>query len=60
MKRQKFKRVKTSDGVVLKSGLEEVVYNYLNRVKVNFTYEGMKIIYFQPEIKKTYQFKIHN
>jgi predicted small secreted protein len=55
MKRQKFKRVKTSDGVVLKSGLEEVVYNYLNKVKVNFIYEGMKIVYFQPEIKKTYK-----
>ena len=54
MKRQKFKRVKTSDGVVLKSGLEEVVYNYLNKVKVNFIYEGMKIVYFQPAIKKTY------
>ena len=54
MKRQKFKRVKTSDGVVLKSGLEEAVYNYLQKVKVLFTYEGMKIVYFQPAIKKTY------
>ena len=55
MKRQKFKRVKTSDGVVLKSGLEEAVYNYLQKVKVLFTYEGMKIVYFQPAIKKTYK-----
>ena len=62
MKRQKFKRVKTSDGVVLKSGLEEAVYNFLNKVKVNFIYEGMKIVYFQPEIKKTYtpDFPIQN
>ena len=54
MKRQKFKRVKTSSGVVLKSGLEEEVFNYLTKQKINFTYEGMKITYFQPEIKKTY------
>ena len=62
MKRQNFKRVKTSDGVVLKSGLEEAVYNFLNKVKVNFIYEGMKIVYFQPEIKKTYtpDFPIQN
>ena len=62
MKRQKFKRVKTSDGVVLKSGLEEAVYNYLHKVKVNFIYEGMKIVYFQPAIKKTYtpDFPIQN
>ena len=62
MKRQKFKRVKTSDGVVLKSGLEEAVYNYLQKVKVLFTYEGMKIVYFQPAIKKTYtpDFPIQN
>ena len=54
MKRQQFKRVKTSDGSVLKSGLEEAVFNYLHKVKLNFTYEGMKIVYFQPAIKKTY------
>ena len=31
-------------------------------VKVNFIYEGMKIVYFQPEIKKTYtpDFPIQN
>ena len=51
MKRQQFKRVKTSDGSVLKSGLEEAVFNYLHKVKLNFTYEGMKIVYFQPAIK---------
>ena len=54
MKRHQFKRVKTSSGAVLKSGLEEAVFNYLNKVKINFTYEGMKIVYFQPALKKTY------
>ena len=54
MKRHQFKRVKTSSGAVLKSGLEEAVFNYLNKVKINFPYEGMKIVYFQPALKKTY------
>ena len=54
MKRHQFKRVKTSSGAVLISGLEEAVFNYLNKVKINFTYEGMKIVYFQPALKKTY------
>ena len=54
MYKQKFKRVQISKGVVLKSGLEEVVYKYLTENKCNFVYEGMKITYFQPETKKTY------
>jgi hypothetical protein len=53
-KRQKFKRVQISNGVVLKSGLEEVVFKYLTNNKCAFTYEGMKITYFQPETKKVY------
>tara|TARA_B110000259_G_C13774909_1_gene306185 strand:+ start:155 stop:619 length:465 start_codon:yes stop_codon:yes gene_type:complete len=52
--RQKFKRIKISDKVVLKSGLEEVVYNHLVNNKIAFTYEGLKITYFQPEQKRTY------
>jgi hypothetical protein len=53
--RQKFKRVQISKGVILKSGLEEVVFNFLKDNKCSFKYEGMKITYFQPEIKKTYK-----
>ena len=52
--RQKFKRVKISEKVTLKSGLEEVVYNHLVENKISFTYEGLKITYFQPEQKRTY------
>ena len=52
--RQKFKRVQISKGVILKSGLEEVVFTYLKKNKLSFKYEGLKITYFQPEIKKTY------
>ena len=52
--RQKFKRIKISDKVVLKSGLEEVVYNHLIENKCSFKYEGIKITYFQPEQKRTY------
>ena len=52
--RQKFKRVKISDKIVLKSGLEEVVYNHLIENNCSFKYEGLKITYFQPEQKRTY------
>ena len=52
--RQKFKRIKISDKVVLKSGLEEVVYNHLIENNCSFKYEGLKITYFQPEQKRTY------
>ena len=53
--RQKFKRVQISKDVILKSGLEEVVFNFLKDNKCSFKYEGMKITYFQPAIKKTYK-----
>jgi len=53
--RQKFKRVQISKDVTLKSGLEEVVYTYLTKNKCTFKYEGLKVTYFQPEIKKTYK-----
>ena len=55
MYRQKFKRVQISKDVILKSGLEEVVFNFLKDNQCSFTYEGMKITYFQPAIKKTYK-----
>ena len=50
----KFKRVQISKGVILKSGLEEVVYKYLIKNKCLFKYEGTKITYTSPDIKKTY------
>ena len=53
--RQKFKRVQISKDVVLKSGLEEIVFNYLTKNNCMFVYEGVKIPYFQPETKKTYK-----
>ena len=52
---KKFKRVQISKDVILKSGLEEVVYNFLTNNDCRFKYEGMKITYFQPEVKKTYK-----
>lgn len=54
MYRQKFKRVQISNTQTLKSGLEELVFNFLKKENCTFKYEGMKITYFQPEIKKTY------
>ena len=58
----KFKRVQISKGVILKSGLEEVVFKYLIKNKCLFKYEGTKITYTSPEIKKTYtpDFPIHD
>jgi len=53
--RQKFKRVQISKDVILKSGLEEIVFNFLTENNCSFKYEGMKINYFQPEVKKTYK-----
>lgn len=55
MQRPKYKQVRISDKVFLKSGLEEVVYNFLNEQNCSFVYEGLKITYFQPTIKKTYK-----
>ena len=54
MHRQKYKRVRISKTVELKSGLEEVVYNFLNNNNCMFVYEGIKITYSSPETKKTY------
>ena len=54
MFRQKFKRVQISKSVFLKSGLEEVVYNCLNKNKCTFVYEGIKITFTSPEQKRTY------
>ena len=54
MHRQKFKRVQISKSVFLKSGLEEVVYNCLNKNKCVFVYEGLKITFTSPEQKRTY------
>ena len=54
MHRQKYKRVRISKTVELKSGLEEAVFNYLNNNNCMFVYEGIKITYSSPETKKTY------
>ena len=54
MHRQKYKRVRISKTVELKSGLEEAVYNFLNNNNCMFVYEGIKIVYSSPETKKTY------
>ena len=54
MFKQKFKRVQISKSVFLKSGLEEVVYNCLNKNKCVFVYEGLKITFTSPEQKRTY------
>ena len=54
MHRQKYKRVRISKTVELKSGLEEAVFNYLNNNNCMFVYEGIKIAYSSPETKKTY------
>ena len=50
----KYKRVRISKTVELKSGLEEVIYNYLKDNKVHFVYEGMKIKFELPTQKKSY------
>ena len=51
---QKYKRVRISKTVELKSGLEEVIYNYLKDNKVHFVYDGMKIKFELPTQKKSY------
>jgi len=53
--RQKFRRVQISKDVILKSGLEEVVFNFLHNNDCRFKYEGMKITYLQAEVKKAYR-----
>jgi len=52
--RQQFKRVRISKSVFLKSGLEEIIYKFLNKHKCIFVYEGIKINYTSPEVKKVY------
>ena len=54
MLQQRYKRVRISKTVELKSGLEEAVFNYLNNNNCMFVYEGIKIAYSSPETKKTY------
>ena len=54
MVRPKYKRVQISEKVLLKSGLEEVIYNFLTKEDVSFSYETLKIYFDQPTQKKTY------
>ena len=54
MVRPKYKRVQISEKVLLKSGLEEVIYNFLTQEDVSFSYETLKIYFDQPTQKKTY------
>ena len=39
----------------LKSGLEKVVYDYLSKKKIKFTYEGLRIDVTQPAQKRYYR-----
>ena len=54
MVRPQYKRVQISEKVLLKSGLEEVIYNFLTKEDVSFSYETLKIYFDQPTQKKTY------
>ena len=54
MVRHKYRTVQISDKVKLKSGLEEVIYNFLTSEDVSFSYETLKINFNFPETKKTY------
>jgi len=54
MERPKYKRVRISDTQELKSGLEEAIHIFLTEKKVNFSYEGMKIVFSQPTKQKKY------
>jgi len=54
MQRPQYKRVQISKDVWLKSGLEEAIHIFLTGKNINFTYEGMKIVFSQPTTKKTY------
>ena len=60
--RPKYKQVQISDKVKLKSGLEEVIYNFLSAENVSFSYETLKITFEQPTQKRTYtpDFPIQN
>ena len=39
----------------LKSGLEKVVYDYLSKKKIKFTYEGVRIDFTQPTQKRYFR-----
>ena len=61
-KNKKFKRVRISNKVELKSGLEEIIYKELKSKYIHFVYEGMKIKFELPTQQKTYtpDFPINN
>jgi len=61
-KNKKFKRVRISNKVELKSGLEEIIYKELKDKKIHFVYEGMKIRFELPTQQKIYtpDFPINN
>jgi hypothetical protein len=54
-KQKQFKRVLISNNVVLKSGLEEVVYKFLKNNCCEFGYESLKVAYSVPDQKKIYK-----
>ena len=54
MERPQYKRVRISKYKELKSGLEEAIHIFLTSKNVDFTYEGMKIVFSQPTKKKKY------
>jgi len=54
MERPKYKRVRISNTQELKSGLEEAVHIFLTEKNVDFSYEGMKIVFSQPTKQKKY------
>ena len=54
MERPQYKRVRISEDKELKSGLEEAIHIFLTSKNVDFTYEGMKIVFSQPTKQKKY------
>ena len=62
MFKHKYKRVRISKKVELKSGLEEIIYKELKSKNIHFVYEGMKITFELPTQQKTYtpDFPINN
>ena len=54
MRRHQYKTVQISEKVKLKSGLEEVIYNFLTKEDVLFSYETLKIYFDQPTQNKSY------
>lgn len=53
--KKRFKRVSISKDIILKSGLEEVVYKFLKNNHCEFGYETIKITYSSPEQTKIYR-----